>query len=451
MIEAMSTRYFRSTDEVFDYLMGFVNVEKGQKTEFKLDRMRWLCAKLGDPQESYGTIHVAGSKGKGSVSSMIARILQASGRRTGLYTSPHVARWKERISLAGDEMPEETILAAMEEVFPLVDGRVPADFPGGELPTYFELTTLVGFCAFRRAGCDRAVIETGLGGRLDSTNIVASKASVITPIELEHTEWLGDTMSLIAFEKAGIVKPSRPCYASAQRPEALAVLSRVCAERSSELRDAPALVRVEKTGIGMGGTHASLSFAPGSPLAARFPSSFEARTGLIGAVQAQNMALALLAAAETDESVTPEAAAAGLARTSLPARFQLLDLDPPLVLDGAHTPNSMAATLESFETLFPGPKALLFACAHDKKRDDLAAILAPHFERITITRPGTFKQSEPEAVYESFASITPDSRLVRDTTEAVRFARNEAARDGLPLLVTGSFYLCAEALKALRP
>jgi len=446
----MDTRRFRTSEDVFDYLMGFVNVEKGQKTEFKLDRMRWLCAKLGDPQKAYETIHIAGSKGKGSVATMIARIFQATGRRTGLYTSPHVSRWKERISLAGDEMPEDLILEAMGEVFPLVDGKSPADFPGGELPTYFELTTLVGFCAFRRAGCERAVIETGLGGRLDSTNVVDSAASVITPIELEHTEWLGDTISRIAFEKAGIVKPSRPCYVSAQRPEALEVIGRACAERKSELREAPALAAVSAARIGLDGTRASLRFAPGSPLAGRFPSPFDARTGLVGEVQAQNMGLALLAAAEIDPAVTPAAATAGLAAASLPARFQIVDLSPPIVLDGAHTPNSMAATLASFAALFPGPKALLFACAHDKKREELAAMLAPRFQRITITRPGTFKQSEPEAVYANFAELAPDVRLVQDTAEATLFARDEAERAGLALLVTGSFYLCAEALKTLK-
>jgi dihydrofolate synthase/folylpolyglutamate synthase len=447
----MDTRRFHSSEDVFDYLMGFVNVEKGQKTEFKLDRMRWLCAKLGDPQASYKTIHVAGSKGKGSVSAMMARIFQAAGHKTGLYTSPHVSRWKERISLAGDEMPEELIIEAMNEVLPLVDGKIASDFPGGELPTYFELTTLVGFCAFRSAGCERAVIETGLGGRLDSTNVVESEASVITPIELEHTEWLGDTISRIAFEKAGIVKPSRPCYTCAQSPEAREVIANTCAERSSELKEAQILAPASRPRLGLDGTRATLNFAPGSALSSRFPSPFEVRTGLVGSVQAQNMSLALLAAAETDSTIGPDAASAGLARANLLARFQIVELSPPIVLDGAHTPNSMAATLASFESLFPGPKALLFACAHDKKRDELAAILAPRFERITITRPGTFKQSDPDEVYASFAERSSDVRLVRDTAEATLFARDEAQRTGLALLVTGSFYLCAEVLKVLFP
>ncbi|HOX32205.1 MAG TPA: Mur ligase family protein [Spirochaetales bacterium] len=445
----MARPRFKTSDEVFDYLLGFVNVEKGQKTEFKLDRMSWLCSELGEPQDAFRSIHVAGSKGKGSVSAMMASMLEAAGFRTGLYTSPHILRWKERISLAGEEMPEELILSAMAELLPLVEGRGPEDFPGGELPTYFELTTLVGFCAFRAAGCAWAVIETGLGGRLDSTNVVSPASSVITPIELEHTEYLGDTIALIAAEKAGIVKAGRPCYSCAQRAEAREAIQAACARRGSELREAPVLAPAELLGIDRSGTAASLRFAPGSPLASRFPSPLQLRTPMIGAVQAGNMSLALLAAAESEPALGPEAAAAGLAKACLPARFQVLDREPPIVLDGAHTPSSAAAALASFEALFPGPKALLFACAQDKRHAELASILAPRFGQVTVTAPGSFKKSDPAAAYASFARLAPHALLVGDTAEAIISAAGRARAAGLPLLVTGSFYLCAEALKEL--
>ncbi len=442
--------------------MRYVNVEKGQKIEFKLDRMRRLCTLLGDPQKAYYTIHVAGSKGKGSVSAMIARILQASGVRTGLYTSPHLFRWKERITMAGDEMPEETLLAAMDELLPFIEGKHAADFPGGELPTYFELGTLIAFCAFRRAGCEAAVIETGLGGRLDSTNVVDSAASVITPIELEHTEWLGDSIEKIAFEKAGIIKAGRPCFSSRQTPEAREVFAKVCAERGSPLRELDDAVSWEEPRIDRGGTRVTLLLAPSWLCSGRFaegpvqggapaPVSLELRSPFVGAIHAQNMALALLAAAEVDPRVDRISAAAGLAKASLPARFQILGLDPPVVLDGAHTPTSVALSLETFETLFPGPKDLLFACAHDKKHGEMAAILAPRFALVTVTRPGTFKQSEPAAVFESFAAYGRHCRLVEDHGQAIASAREQAAKAGRPLLVTGSFYLCAAAAAALAP
>jgi len=442
---------FPSSDELYNHLLGFVNVEKGQKTVFKLDRMHALCDRLGSPQDAFQTIHVAGSKGKGSVSAMTSRILEATGRRVGLYTSPHLLSWKERISLAGEELGEELILEAAEEVLRQVDGRPASAFPGDELPTYFELTTLIAFCAFRRAGCDSAVIETGLGGRLDSTNVVDSALSVITPIELEHTEWLGDTIALIAAEKAGIIKPGRPCYASRQRPEAREALASACERRGSPFREAPLLASISDVGISPKGTHASISFAP--ELAARFPGAIKAATPLIGSIQAENMALAILAAAELEPSLGGDAATRGLARAFLPARFQVLDRDPPIVLDGAHTPDSVGLALGSFRTLFPGPAALLFACADDKNHASMAEVLAPCFERITLTRPGTFKRTDLRAMAASFEEAGAAFWLCEDHIEAIGRARDEAAALGLPLLVTGSFYLCSDfaRMEASRP
>ncbi|HET7838260.1 MAG TPA: folylpolyglutamate synthase/dihydrofolate synthase family protein [Rectinemataceae bacterium] len=445
----MDRARFSSSEEIFESLLAFVNVEKGQKTEFKLDRMAALCAALGHPEAAYETIHVAGSKGKGSVSAMIARILEASGSKTGLYTSPHLLRWKERISLAGVEMPESILIAAAEEVLPLVDGRTGGDFPGGELPTYFELSTLIAFCAFRLAGCEWVVVETGLGGRLDSTNVVPSRASVITPIELEHTEWLGDSIPKIAFEKAGIMKPGRPCYLSRQRPEALEVFRRASADRGSPLNEAPLLARIAEVSVEARGTRAMVDLSAATGLPPGFGLPLELSTPMVGGIQAENMALAVLAAAGSFAGVSPETARAGLAKARLPARFQVLDLQPQVVVDGAHTPDSCRIALASFELLFPGRKALLFACALDKNHAEMARILASGFETVIVTKPGNFKQSDPGAVLESFRRAGARVRLIEDTGEAVRAARSEALASGLPLLVAGSFYLCAEALMIL--
>lgn len=443
----METRQFRTTDEVFEYLLGFVNVEKGQKTEFKLDRMRELSDALGRPERAYPSIHVAGSKGKGSVSVMTARILEAAGRKCGLYTSPHLLRWKERISLAGTEMDEDLILRAMAEVLPLVDGLPPEAFHGGELPTYFELTTLVGFLAFRLAGCDAAVIETGLGGRLDSTNIVDSAATIITPIELEHTEWLGDSLAKIAYEKAGIIKPGKPCFLASQPPEAQEVFVTACRERQSPLFPVAEAARIELVGLDRKGTEARIALQGPGPLS----EALVYRSPMVASVQAENMALALLAARALVPDLDPATARAGLARASLPARFQILATEPPIVLDGAHTPNSIRICLESFNRLFPGPADLLFACAHDKHHAQMAGILKDRFQEVTITRPGRFKPSEPEAVATSFGLRDGRCRLIDDTAEALAQARGAARAGARPLLVAGSFYLCSEAASAWEP
>ncbi|HTX73722.1 MAG TPA: folylpolyglutamate synthase/dihydrofolate synthase family protein [Rectinemataceae bacterium] len=454
----MSGQNFASSDEVFAYLLRFVNVEKGQKTEFKLDRMRHLCAGLRDPQNAFRSIHVAGSKGKGSVSVMIARVLQAAGISTGLYTSPHLLRWKERISLAGDEVDEAVLLGAMDELFPLINGKSASDFPGGELPTYFELSTLLAFLAFRRLGCEWAVVETGLGGRLDSTNVLDSAASVITPIELEHTEWLGDTIAQIAFEKAGIIKPGRACYLSPQSEEAMQVFRSNCSEKGSPRRELDELVAVRDVAVDRTGTDVRLVFKDSwRPASRSWGSAGELalHSPLIGRIQGQNMALAALAASEIEARVGAQSLAAGLSRASLPARFQVVDGEATVILDGAHTPRSARAALESMRAVFPGPADLLFGCAHDKHHEEMAGILAPHFEEITITRPGDFKQSDPGAVHASFcralgASEQRRCRLVEDFSTAIATALSRARDSGRPLLVAGSFYLCAEVAARLR-
>jgi dihydrofolate synthase / folylpolyglutamate synthase len=449
MLSVHMARRFRDIDELYSRLLESVNVERGQKTDLRLDRMRSLCLALDDPQSSCPAYHVAGSKGKGSVSIMIARALQAAGLRVGLYTSPHFISWKERISLAGDELPDALILEAAEEVFATVEARERAR--AGDLgpPTFFELTTLIAFCAFRSAGCGRIVLETGLGGRLDSTNVVDPIASVITPIELEHTEWLGDTIAAIASEKAGIVKPGRPCYIGRLRPEARQVVADLARGRGSPLREAASLASASEVAVTSRGTSALISFSGESPLALRFPSGLRASTPLIGAVQADNMALAILAAAEAEPRIGPAEAETGLGRALLPARFQVLPLDPPVVLDGAHTPDSVAIAVDSFERLFPGRKALLFGCAEDKKHGPMAALLAPRFDRITLTLPGAFKASDLPAVEASFRRAGAEPRVDADYVAAARSARVEAASLGMPLLIVGSFYLCAAAYEAL--
>jgi len=444
----MARQRFASSEDVFAYLMGFVNVEKGQKTEFKLDRMLFLSALVGNPHLGRLTIHVAGSKGKGSVSTMAANILGAAGLKTGLYTSPHILRWKERIALSDGEMPEETLIAAMEEILPFVEGKPAEFFPGAELPTYFELTTLAAFCAFRAEGCAAQVIEVGLGGRLDSTNIVDPDVSAITPIELEHTQFLGDTIGKIAFEKAGIIKRGKPVCLARQKDEALAVFRTRAAESQSALRIVGADIDARDTMISPSGTSCRLVAGPDAeaPLKALLsPGGLVVKSPIIGAVQAQNMALATMAAACALPGLTSRDVVRGLAAAKLPARFELVRANPPVVLDGAHTPESARLTVDTALTLFPGPRVLLFACAYDKRHAEMAALLAPHFDAIVVTRPGTFKASDPKAVFASFAALRPDAQLEEDTAAALALAAGEAESRGAALLVTGSFYLCAEA------
>ena len=441
--------------------MRYVNVEKGQATEFKLDRMRALASELDNPQFGRLTIHIAGSKGKGSVSTMCARILEESGFKVGIYTSPHLIHWKERIAFASGPMEEKTLIDAMEEILPLIEGKGPSDFPGGEEPTFFELTTLLAFCAFRSTGCKAQVIEVGLGGRLDSTNIVDPDVSAITPIELEHTQFLGDTIAKIAFEKAGIIKAGKPACVSIQKADAMEVFERKASEMKSPLHAVGAEILPCAVKLGSWGTNCTLVLGPTfksvrlpDPTDETFaaallrlipPQGLEVSSPMPGAIQAQNMALAVLASVCALPELRPDAVVAGLAKASLPARFEILGGKTPIVLDGAHTPESVRLALSTMEELFPGKRVLLFACAHDKKHEEMAEILAPHFDRIIVTKPGSFKVSEPEKVFESFRKRSTNASLIVETGVAVREAMAEARAIEAALLVTGSFYLCAEA------
>jgi dihydrofolate synthase/folylpolyglutamate synthase len=196
--------------EAFAYIESFTNFEKKTtmvEREYRLDRMRFLLSSFGNPERAFKTIHVAGSKGKGSTAAFAASILAASGEKTGLYTSPHVASYRERITVNGEEYPDGAYVSAVGRIRDFVESMDEADFPGGTSPTTFELLTLLGFLMFKESSCRWAVIETGIGGRLDATNLILPEVSVLTPIELEHTDILGSTIAAIAREKAGIIKP----------------------------------------------------------------------------------------------------------------------------------------------------------------------------------------------------------------------------------------------------
>ena len=454
----MSVLDFSTSEAVFDYLMQYVNVEKGQKTEFKLDRMQFLAEQLGNPHVGRLTIHIAGSKGKGSVSSMCASGLEAAGFRTGLYTSPHFIRWKERISYSNKEMEEDILIDAAKEVLSLVEGKPAEFFPGREPPTFFELTTLIGFCAFRKAGCTAQVIETGLGGRLDSTNIVFSDVSVITAIELEHTQFLGTTMAAIAGEKAGIIKEGRPCCVGYQKPEArdqvMPVFRMTAAKKNAPLLEISDLVQLDAIRISSKGTSCTVLPANNRTnlpqLQELVKNGLNLSSPMIGEIQAHNMALSLTALVLAVPEISKEAIIQGFFKARQPARFEIISSQPTIILDGAHTPDSIQLTLKNLDLLFPGkPAVLVFACALDKKHEEMAEILAGRFNEIILTKPGDFKQSDPEQIFQSFAKRSKMVRLEEDTTSAIVLGLKRSLQIDAVLLITGSFYLCSEAAKVL--
>jgi dihydrofolate synthase/folylpolyglutamate synthase len=464
---------FSSLKDFLLWLDRFVNLEGGQKpSSFRPERMVTLTELTGHPERCAPAIHVAGSKGKGSVISMAGAILTRSGLRVCRYLSPHIADFRERITLDGAFLPDEAYMTAADELKACADGvsvSVMGDNAGkfalfdpacgGEAPTYFELLTLFYFLCARTVNADVLAVETGMGGRLDPTNVVDPLVSIITVIEKEHTEFLGGTLAEIAGEKAGIIKRGRPLVLAAQPPEALAVFRETCARMNAPLFYLPEFCRCVNVRFDAAGTGFTLKYSGEG-----FWESVDLRVGTPGSVQAENAALAAAACKLAFPALTETTIRQALAGFCLPARFEKLAANgQPVIVDGAHTEKSAALCAQTFVSIYGGGGILLFGCAQGKNAAAMAAALLPHFAAIVITTPGVFKPSAPDGVFADFIAaakaaradgarageIADDIILVRDTKAAVKTALSAAARLAKPVLVCGSFYLAAEVRQAV--
>jgi dihydrofolate synthase/folylpolyglutamate synthase len=427
--------------DIFEWLMGFANFERHTSSahkEFRLNTMYELAALTGHPEQCAPVIHVAGSKGKGSVTGMIARILEYSGLKTAQYYSPHVSDCRERIMTGSVFFPEDVYISAGTELV-----AAEKAYTGADPLSFFELMTIYFFLCARTAQCDCMVIETGMGGRLDATNIVDPLVSVITVIELEHTAYLGSTLAAIAREKAGIIKPTKPVVLAEQKPEALAVFRETANEQRASLYYFPDYACIKDIQLFPAGTSFTLEVRDRDPLDLIIP--------IPGKIQAYNAGLAVLAAGIAFPDTHTEVIKNGLGHFTLPARFERISKgkkEPVMVIDGAHTQNSIQECVDTFTTLYGAGNTLLFGCVADKDPAPLAHILAPHFSHIIITRPGTFKASFLAPIYEAFTEEKKKKKekkdgsvlFIEETDQAAFYAQNL----GLPVLVTGSFYLAAE-------
>jgi dihydrofolate synthase/folylpolyglutamate synthase len=428
---------FSSPGEVFAWADSFTNLERNlpplDKRTWRLDRMRRMLDATGAPDRTFRSFHVAGSKGKGSTAALMAGVLTASGRRTGLYTSPHISNWIERIAIDGAPPDAALLTAAADRTRSLVDGLADS-LPGGFAPTTFELLTLIAFLCFRDAGCDDAVVEVGIGGRLDVTNVITPEASVVTPLDLEHTDILGDTIEEIAAEKAGIIKPGVPAFVSGRPPETKEVFRRAAAHRGASLAFLDEEVEIATVVPGTAGTGFTMR------LRGELPVSFT--LAMPGAFQAENAALAYLCLRRTRDGIDEAQFRAGFAATRLPGRIEIVEGSPPVVLDGAHTPLAVRRLLETFQALYPGGGVLLFGSVSGKRPHEMAEILAPAFDRIVISRPNAFKPSDPQEVWAIFRQMHAGVELAEDPARALERCRELGA--GRPILVTGSFYMVSE-------
>jgi len=412
---------------------------------FSLDRMERLLVALGSPHRRLRAVHVAGTKGKGSTAAMIHRLAVAAGLRAGLYTSPHLVDIRERIQV-GEAMIEPDDLAALiRRARPHVDRMRAA----GEAPTFFEIFTALAFDHFARLAVDPAVVEVGLGGRLDATNVLRPEVAVITAISLDHTAQLGETLSKIAAEKAGIVKSGVTVVSQPQPAEAARVIERVC--RQAEVP----LVRIGRD-VTYSWSPAERAGRTGVRLSVRTPAAAYENLfiPLMGGHQAVNAATALAVAERTPPlagHLTPDGAREALARLRWPGRMQYVPREPATLLDGAHNRASMERLLEAIAAHFPNRRlAFVFGAAADKDVDGMLAVLADRSggAGVVFTRTNHPRAAEPDDLAARYANLGGgDAAAVAEPAEAVRRAGAAVVGDGL-VVVCGSLYLVGEVKEA---
>lgn len=422
----------------------FTNFEKAPdltKRGYRLDRMALLLQCFDNPQSSCRTIHIAGSKGKGSTAAFTAAILREAGFRTGVYASPHISDYRERMTINGDFAPEEVYIRNMDLIRELIEGDEYLSLPGGSEPTTFELLTLLAFLVFKEMECQWIVLETGLGGRLDATNLCDPDLVLLTPIELEHTDLLGDTIEQIAGEKAGIIKKNIPVVSSAQKEDALSVFRKKADEMKAPFFYLPDLIDTLTCHSGSQGNSISIMWKDSK--------SNQGNLQLLGEHQAQNCSLAIagirLVLPEMDDSTINK----GMARAFLPGRLEMIEGTPPFLIDSAHTRDSVTRTMGTFYELFKEKGILIFGSVSGKDSQAMADVLADQFKHVIISRPGTFKKSDPQCVFELFKERNENTQLIIDPAEAEQEAR-KLSEGKRPILVTGSFYMASEIRNILK-
>ncbi len=397
-----------------------------------LSTIKKMLSGLGNPQNTYACVHVAGTNGKGSVASSLASILNQAGYKTGLYTSPHLVRFNERIQVNNRPISNQDVLASYNTI-----QRV---YHGEREPTFFEFATVMAFLEFARQKVDWAVIETGMGGRLDATNIIFPRVSIITNISLEHRDYLGDTLEQISGEKAGIIKTRTPVITGVRQKKALAVIESRAAEKSA------ALFRLGK------------EFKVRRDLAGTFSYyGIEAKwqrlqPGLPGSHQVENAALVLATCEILNRNggkLSLDHIKAGLTKTRWPGRLETVSTKPRIILDGAH--NFIAArNLARYLTAHFADRNLtmIIGILDDKPYKAMLSCLLPTAHRVILTRAKINRALEPDKLGAFAKKIVPGATLISDVQRALEYAIKTASPDDV-ICVAGSLYVVGEAKEAL--
>jgi dihydrofolate synthase/folylpolyglutamate synthase len=429
-------------NQALDYIYSFIDysrekTDKLVRANFKLERMSALLEALGDPQDSYPTIHVAGTKGKGSTCALIASALTAAGYKTGLYTSPHLQEFDERIQIDGQPIPHLELYQLIEEMKPAIQA-VPHI-------TTFEVITALAFLFFARQKVEAAVIEVGLGGRLDATNILKPCVSVITSISYDHMAVLGNTLAAIAGEKAGIIKPGIPVVSSPQKEEALLVLERIAGERQAPLTLVGRDVEFQALEHSIDGQTLRVFNRPIANHQSKIKYSDILRIPLLGRHQEENAATACTALQVSRLPITRKAIRAGFASVDWPCRFELARREPPVIFDSAHNQDSFLRLCQALDDYFPGkPVILLMGASEDKNLAGMLAEIKPRLSLLIAIRADHPRALPPEQIVSAARAQGIPAQAAVSVQAALARALALSTSGGDILLAAGSMFATAE-------
>ncbi len=445
--------------QTLDYIYSFVDYEKtpGQAYDGKyydLRRLDELLGQVGNPHRKQKSVHIAGTKGKGSTTAMIASVLTESGYRTGLFTKPHLIDLRERFQIDGELMTEAELIGITERLKPEIT-EVNRKATYGRLTT-FEILTAIGFMFYAVHQADFQVMEVGLGGTLDATNVITPEVSVITSISYDHMEVLGYTLTEIASAKAGIIKPGIPVVSAVQRDEAMKVIRDTCAHQNAPLITIGKDIHCESRGFNKGMQLFHVKGRLGS---------YDIRTPLLGYYQIENVPAAVGALEilmEKGYHVTLESILNGLAKVSWPGRFQIIARTPTILVDGAHNEDSAVKLKEAINKYFTkgktpeggaaesyGKAILVIGTSSDHDATAIVGELYPLFDRIIVTRSHHPRAVRQEVIANEFRKFKVEPEITADVAEAIKLARSYASKDDL-IVGTGSLFIVGEMIELIK-
>ena len=424
-----------------DYVLSFADYERASRSAvvFDLSRIEALLRILGEPHLAAKSVHIAGTKGKGSTSAMIASVLTASGYITGLYTSPHLHTIRERIQVDGKPIEENEFANLVEKLKPEVEAMNRLGSLG-ELTT-FEILTTLAFVYFKENKVDFQVMETGLGGRLDATNVVMPEVCAITSISFDHTEILGNTIAKIAAEKAGIIKPGSVVVCAPQIPEASTVIEKTCYEQGARLIRVGQEIRWQRK---------ESNYSGQSFLLQGVRDNYDLTIPLLGEHQLDNAAVAVASLevlAGLGARISPASIAAGLSRVSWPGRLQILQYSPLFVVDSAHNTDSVMKLRKALKQYFQfDDVVLIIGTSQDKDIAGMAAGLSSLSHNIIVTRSRNLRAAATSALAAEFSELGLTPQVTENVASAVDMALAKATPRDL-VCATGSLFVVAEVIE----